>query len=123
MKVRLMDKSLTISYKHFFRKLVEAIPWPMLVIDTDLRILHGNQQAQSLFGLGDSLSLTEQRLDQLLDDAAILQLIEATVPASQAQCGEFNRASSSGTWKVSVKPVEHRKVGRGKRKKGEVVTP
>src|SRR5258708_31939040 len=74
-KVQSMDKGLPISYKHFFQKLVEAIPWPMLVIDTDLRIVHGNQQAQALFELGDFPPLTEQRLDQLLDDAAILQLI------------------------------------------------
>src|SRR5260370_25480093 len=97
MKVRLMDKSLTISYKHFFRKLVEAIPWPMLVIDTDLRILHGNQQAQSLFALGDSLSLTEQRLDQLPDAAATFQSIDARVQPSPSHSGPVNRRTSSRT--------------------------
>lgn len=115
-----MDKGLPISYKHFFQKLVEAIPWPMLVIDTNLRIVHGNQQAQTLFELEDSLTLTEQQLDHLLDDAAILSFISASIQSGGAQCAEFNRARSGGTWKISVKPVEHRKTARGKQKKGEV---
>ncbi len=109
-----MNANSTISYKHFFQKLVEALPSPMLVIDSDLRIVHHNQHIQSLFGKADAL--VGQQLDALLDDAAILQLIAASIQSSSAQCNEFSRASNSGIWKVSVTPVEHRKMARGKQR-------
>lgn len=108
-----MNPDATISYKHFFQKLIEALPSPMLVIDSDLRIVHHNQHIQSLFGKADAL--VGQQLDALLDDAAILQLIAVSIQSSSAQCDEFSRASNSGIWKVSVTPVEHRKMAQGKR--------
>lgn len=110
-----MDKGSAINYKHFFQKLVETMPSPMLVIDADLRVFHGNQHVQEL--LGRTETLAGQRLDQLLDDAAILQLISLSIQSSSAQCGEFSRDRSGETWKVSVSPVEHKKSVRSKRKK------
>lgn len=109
-----VKESSTINYKHFFQKLVEAMPSPMLVIDANMRIFHYNQHVQSLLGREDALA--EQRLDRLLDDAAILQLIAASIQSSSARCGEFNRVSSGEAWKVSVTPVEHRKSARNKHK-------
>lgn len=105
-----MNADSTISYKHFFQKLVEALPSPTLVIDSDLRIIHHNQHIQTL--LGRTETLTGHQFDALLDDAAILQLIATSIQSSSAQYGEFNRASNNGTWKVSVTPVEHRKRAR-----------
>lgn len=104
-----MGEDTTIRYKHFFQQLIEALPWPILIIDTELHILHANRQAPALFGLADSP--TGQKLDQLLDDAAILRLVQTSIQAGKAQCGEFERAGGGGTWKVSVTPVEHRKTG------------
>lgn len=105
-----MNADSSISYKHFFQKLVEALPSPTLVIDSDLRIIHHNQHMQTL--LGRTETLTGHQFDALLDDAAILQLIATSIQSSSAQYGEFNRASNNGTWKVSVTPVEHRKRAR-----------
>jgi two-component system phosphate regulon sensor histidine kinase PhoR len=110
-----MGKDATIRYKHFFQHLIEALPWPILIIDTAQRIRHANQRVQTLLGQADELS--GQRLDQLLDDAAIQGLIQNSIQAGQAQCGEFERAGSGGTWKVSVTPVEHRKMAASKRAK------
>ncbi len=110
-----MGKDATIRYKHFFQQLIEALPWPILIVDTELHILHANRQVPELFGLADAP--TGQRLDQLLDDAAILRLVQTAIQAVKAQCGEFERAGSGGTWKVSVTPVEHRKTAAGKRSK------
>src|SRR5258708_2772711 len=103
-----------ISYKHFFHKLVEAMPWPMLIIDADTQIVHCNGQVAALFGLRAPVT---GRLDQLLDDAAILLLIQTVIQTGSAQCGEFDRVSSGGAWKVSVTPVEHRKMNAGSRRK------
>lgn len=102
-----MGEDTTIRYKHFFQQLIEALPWPILIIDTDLQIIHANQRVPALFGLVNSP--VGQKLDQLLDDAAVLRLIQGCIQAGKAQCGEFEQAGSAGTWKVSVTPVEHRK--------------
>ncbi len=99
---------MTVDYKHFFQKLIEAVPWPMLVIDADLRIFHCNQHALSLFE--QTTPLVGQRLDLLLDDAEISRLIQASVASGKIECGEFERANTGGTWKVSVTPVEHQKI-------------
>lgn len=108
-----MHTDSTINYKHFFQKLVEALPSAILVIDGELRIVHHNQQSQVLFARTDALA--GQQLNKVLDDAAILQLIAHSMQSSSMQYGEFNRASTGGTWKVSVTPVEHRKQQRSKR--------
>ncbi len=108
-----MNADAAISYKHFFQKLVEALPSPMLVLGSDLRIVHANEHMQSL--LGQTVPLAGRQLDQLLADAAIVQLIVTCIQSGRAQCGEFNQDGSGGTWKVSVTPVEHRKMARGKR--------
>src|SRR5437588_10091238 len=110
-----MDDSSTIKYRHFFQHLVEAVPWPLLVIDTDLSICHCNGRVQSLFGL--VASPVEQPLNQVLDDVAILQWVQASILTGSPQVNEFERAASGGAWKVSVTPVEHRKLPHSKRKK------
>lgn len=120
-----MGERSTISYKHFSQQLVEAMPWPMLIIDADLRVIYGNHQAQALFEFTGKMA--GQLLARLLDDRAIVQLIEASVQTSSTRCGEFNRASTGGAWKVSVTPVEHRETRRGgqrgtARAKSEVAT-
>ena len=107
-----MNADATISYKHFFQKLVEALPSPMMVIGSDLRIIHNNEHIQSLFG--QTAPLVGRQLDHLLNDAAILQLIATSIQCGSVQCGEFNQNGSGGTWKVSVTPVEHRKMARAK---------
>lgn len=105
-----MDQRPVISYKHFCQQLVEAVPWPMLIIDADMRIFHCNQQVATLFER--VVPRKGQRLDQMLDDAAILNLIQASIRLGNTQCGEFNRAESGRAWKVSITPVEDRKVRR-----------
>lgn len=109
---RVMGKRPTISYKHFFQQLVEAMPWPMLVIDVALRVVYCNRQARMLFGRLDKV--VGKPLAYLLDDPAILQLIEATIQASSTRCGEFERTAIGGVWRVSVTPVEHQRVSQGK---------
>jgi two-component system phosphate regulon sensor histidine kinase PhoR len=107
----------TVSYKHFFQKLVEAMPWPMLIIDANLTIFHCNQRVSSLLGVADPLA--GKRLDHLLDDTAIVRLIQASIQSGSMQCGEFEQPATGGAWKVSITPVEHRKRTQGRRKSGQ----
>lgn len=109
---RVMNERSIISYKHFFQQLVEAMPWPMLIIDADLRVVYCNRQVGTLFGRAHRLA--GRPLEQLLDDPAILRLIKAGVQAGNTQRGEFDRVGSGGVWKVSVTPIEHRRAGQGK---------
>lgn len=111
-----MGEDTAIRYKHFFQKLVEALPWPILIIDSDLHILHSNQQGAALFGL--TAPLTDQRFDQLLEDAEILRLVQRGIQSGERACGEFERSGNGGVWKVSVTPVEHHKMTAGGRHKG-----
>ncbi len=108
-----MDERLTISYKYFFQQLVEAMPWPMLIINADLRIVYYNRQVGTLFGYTGRMA--SRPLAQLLDDTAIVQLIEAAIQTSGIQCGEFERSGTGGAWKVSVTPVEHRRPAQPKK--------
>ncbi|HLI72038.1 MAG TPA: ATP-binding protein [Ktedonobacteraceae bacterium] len=109
--------SAAISYKHFLQKLVEAMPWPMLLIDADLNIFHSNRLALSLFE--QTKSITGLRLDSLLDDEHILRLIQASISSGETVSGEFERVRTGGAWKVSVAPVEHRKMAPSQRQKNQ----
>lgn len=116
-----MSERSTVSYKHFFQKLVEAMPWPMLVIDADLRVFHCNQQVSSLLGVTGPV--VGKRLDHLLDDAAMARFISTSIQSASAQCREFERPESGGAWKVSATPIEHRKSSQGRRKSDQETSP
>ena len=110
-----MTEHSPINYKHFFHKLVEAMPLPMLVIDTELQITHCNTQAGRLFEA--TSPLVGQQLAQLLNDAAMTRLIQSSIQTGQGQCGEFERVSTGGAWKVQVTPLEHRRMPSGRGRK------
>lgn len=112
-EARIMDQRPTISYKHFFQQLVEAMPWPMLLVDTNLRVVYCNRQVESLFG--QTQPMVGKPLTELLDDTAVLQLIGTSIETGSIQRSEFDRAGTGGAWKVSVTPIEHSQRDRGKR--------
>lgn len=111
-----MSKDTGIHYKHFFQQFIEALSWPILIIGRDLRIRYANRQASALIGLADSP--VGQKLDQMLDDAAILHLIQACIQSGKARSDEFDQARGGESWKISVTPVEHCKTA-GTRSSGE----
>jgi two-component system phosphate regulon sensor histidine kinase PhoR len=114
-----MGKDTSIRYKHFFQQLIEALPWPILIIETDLHILHANQQVSVLFRLAHPP--VGQKLEQLLDDKAMLHLVQVCIQSGKACCDEFERVRSGESWKISVTPVEHCKtVGMQSSLAGEV---
>ena len=101
-----MDKAAIIQYKHFFQQLTEAMPWPVLIIDTSLHIFYRNKQAQKL--LVSAEAAEARRLDQLLDDPAMLQTIQLSIQSGRTQSYEFEQVSSGDIWKMSISPIEHR---------------
>jgi PAS domain-containing protein len=46
-----MNEDTSIDYPHFLHSLVEAIPSPLLIIDTHMRIQRTNQLATTLLGI------------------------------------------------------------------------
>lgn len=100
-----MVNQVTINYQHFFQKLLEAAPWPVIIIDCNLSICFYNQLAVQL--LEAARPLLGVKLDQIIQDQTILQLVQESIASQQPRKGELIRANSSIAWKVSVIPLEH----------------
>jgi two-component system, OmpR family, phosphate regulon sensor histidine kinase PhoR len=95
-----------IDYQHFFQTLLEAIPWPVLVIDRSLSVHYYNQNAVQLLETQEPWQ--DLRLDQLISDEAILQLVQESIETESPKRGECTRDSSGTAWKISVTPLAHR---------------
>ena len=100
-----MVNQVTINYQHFFQKLLEAAPWPVIIIDSSLSICFYNQLAVQL--LEATEPLPGLKLDQLIQDQAILQLVQESIQSGEPRSGELVKAHSTTAWKVSVTPLEH----------------
>ena len=99
----------SINYQHLFESLLEAAPWPVFIVDAGLSVRYYNVHAARLFeatraGRG---SLRDARMDSLIDDAGILELVRGSVEMGRAQSGEYEIAGSGSTWRISVSPLEH----------------
>jgi two-component system phosphate regulon sensor histidine kinase PhoR len=106
-----MAQQSTINYRHFFLHLLEAAPWPVLVIDRARTIRYSNRHVRILFNV--ERALQGEKLDRLIGSDAILQLIEESVKSGQARNAEFNDEHAHTCWRVSVTPLEHRKLASG----------
>lgn len=95
----------TINYQHFFQQLQEAAPWPMIIIDRGLAVRFYNQLAVQL--LQSASSLTNKKLDRLIQDQAIIQLVQESIQSGKVRRGEYVQGASGTAWKVSVSPIEH----------------
>jgi two-component system phosphate regulon sensor histidine kinase PhoR len=106
----------SIDYQHFFQSLLEAIPWPLLVVDRSLVVRYYNQEATRL--LEAQGPLKHLKLDQLISDRAILELVQKSIQAESPVEEEYTRDSTGTVWKISVTPLTHRshKIGIGKQK-------
>jgi len=104
-----------IDYQHFFQALLEAISWPVLVIDRSLCVHYYNQNAVQL--LEKQGPWQDLKLDQLISDEAILQLVQKSIETESPAKGERTRDGSGTAWKISVTPLAHRprKTTSGKR--------
>jgi len=99
----------SINYRHFFHALLEATPWPMIVVDRSLAICYSNQLAARLFETTEPLGAINRAptLDQLVEDELLLQLVRESMQAGLPRKGEHIRDTAGNAWKVSVTPLEH----------------
>lgn len=99
-----MTNTTSIDYQHFFQGLLEAVPWPVLIVDATLSIRYSNQQALSL--LETPGSLQNVKLDQVIHTPAIIQLVRESIETAKPRSNEHDKRSPA--WKVSVTPLEQR---------------
>ena len=104
-----MTDNTSINYRHFFHALLEATPWPMIVVDRSLAICYSNQLAARLFETTEPLGAINRAptLDQLVEDELLLQLVRESMQAGLPRKGEHIRDTAGNAWKVSVTPLEH----------------
>jgi two-component system, OmpR family, phosphate regulon sensor histidine kinase PhoR len=96
----------TIDYQHFFQALLEAVPWPLLIIDRSLSVHYYNHNAVQLLEAQEPL--TNLKLDQLITDRAILELVQKSMQTESPVEEECTRDSTSTAWKISVTPLAQR---------------
>jgi two-component system phosphate regulon sensor histidine kinase PhoR len=95
----------SIDYRHFFQEMLEAIPWPLLIIDRSLSVHYYNHDAVQLLEAQGPLQY--QTLDQLISDRAILELVQKSIQLGRPLEEECTREGTGTSWKVSVKPLTH----------------
>src|SRR6266705_1254995 len=94
-----------INYQLIFQETLEAIPWPLLIIDRSLSVHFYNREAVKLLEAQEPLE--HQTLDQLISDRAILELVQRSIQLDRPVEEECTREGASTSWKVSVKPLTH----------------
>src|SRR5690242_16795043 len=94
--------------------MLEAIPWPLLIIDRSLCVHYYNHNAVQLLEAHEPLR--HQRLDQLISDRAILELVLRSIQVDHAVEAECTREGTTISWKVSVKPLTHAPQVRSKKR-------
>jgi two-component system phosphate regulon sensor histidine kinase PhoR len=93
----------TINYRRFFHELLEAIPWAILIVDRVLSVSYYNQHAVHL--LEATGPLEDLKLDQVIPDAAIIQLVQEGIQTGSSQSREYDKENAGLAWKVSVIPL------------------
>lgn len=103
-----MAEDTRINYQHLFESLLEAAPWPVFIIDAGLAVRYYNFHAARLFeGMrSERGSLKDARMDELIDDAAILELVRESVQMGSVRSGEYENVRSGSTWRITVTPLE-----------------
>jgi two-component system phosphate regulon sensor histidine kinase PhoR len=92
------------GYRQLFTSLLEAVPLPMFVVDRQLTVLNANRRGLRLCN-ATTLS-PHTRLDQLLPDDTVLQLVQETIQTSQERNTLYEKEDGTGSaWRVSVVPL------------------
>lgn len=103
-----MAEDTRINYQHLFESLLEAAPWPVFIIDAGLAVRYYNFHAARLFeGMrSERGSLKDARMDELIDDAAILELVRESVQMGSVRSGEYENVHFGSVWRITVTPLE-----------------
>lgn len=96
----------TIDYQYFFQAMLEAVPWPVLIVDRSSVVHFYNQHALRLLQAQEPLR--HVKLKQLVSDTGILELVRQSMQSDSPVTGEYTRDSSGTAWKISITPLAHR---------------
>ena len=94
-----------LDYQQLFSHLLESVPFPLFIVDRNLIVHHYNQPAFLL--IEGKRQEQNTRLDRLLPDPVVLDLVRACIETGQSQRLIYERHSSpERTWKISVTPLD-----------------
>jgi len=102
-----LSEDFSINYKHIFESLVEAMPLPVFVVDRSLTICHYNQHSLLLSKTVAPVEVSVTRLDEIIHNSAILQLVEAAIRTGTPHKTLYEQGNSDTAWKVSASPLTH----------------
>jgi len=91
------------EYPILFKSLVQALPSPILIIDSALTILDANEAALRVSGIQGTL--VGQTVEQAFKDSGITTLARTSTQTGSARRGGYSRGGSTITWNVSVTPL------------------
>ena len=94
-----------INFERFFQQLLEVSVRPVIIVDRTLAICFYNQRAVQLLQATEPLQ--GMRLDSLLHEEAILQLVRESIHSGKECRTEYNKDNGNVIWNVSVSPLEH----------------
>jgi two-component system, OmpR family, phosphate regulon sensor histidine kinase PhoR len=97
----------SINYQQFFTKLIEAAPWPVVIIDCKLSIYFYNQRCVRLLEAAEPLQGLS--LEHIIHERTVLQFVRESIQTGQAHNGEFTLDPSGTAWRVSITPLEDEK--------------
>lgn len=84
---------------------LDAMPWPVIIVASDLTIRSANQRAGQL--IASSASLTGKPVSEAINDQTLLRLVEDSIRSGQPRHGESTREAAALTWKITVTPLAH----------------
>ncbi len=95
---------MTNEYSVLFKSLVQALPSPILIIDSTLTILEANEAALRVSGIQGTL--IGQSIEQVFKEAAMASLARTSTQTGSVRKGVYSRGGSTTTWNVSVTPLQ-----------------
>lgn len=91
------------NYQHLFTSLIEAIPLPVLVVNSAMAICYYNQPARRLF---EKIPLSQgMPLASLVRDPEIFQFIQKGIETRFPHKGEFVGGNPEAVWSISITPL------------------
>lgn len=100
-----MSNSSPIDYQELFMATLEAMPWPVIIIDRAMTIQFANRRADLL--VGNHAPLPGRPLSDVTPDQGLLRLAEESIHSGQPRQGESDTEASALTWKLTVTPLAH----------------
>jgi two-component system phosphate regulon sensor histidine kinase PhoR len=92
-----------INYQLISKSLLEALPLPVLIVDSALIIHEHNQRSLSLSP--QTTHLQGQSLNVLLPDSALASLVQESIVSGNVQKRHVEKQGSDLTWEVTVAPL------------------